>query len=71
MRYPPTSRSWSSHLPSREPGGTVAIRRPFIARERLEEIASVHPTPFYLYDEAGIRATARAVREAYQRQSAE
>ncbi len=43
----------------------MAIRRPFIARERLEEIASEHPTPFYLYDEAGIRRSAELLRQAF------
>ena len=31
----------------------------------FEEAAALFPTPFHLYDEAGIRRTARAVREAF------
>jgi diaminopimelate decarboxylase len=31
----------------------------------LEAICAQYPTPFHLYDEAGIRATARAVRQAF------
>ena len=32
---------------------------------KLREIASVFPTPFHLYDERGIRDTARRVQEAF------
>lgn len=38
---------------------------PFISREKAEEIAKEYPTPFYLYDEKGIRENARAVKEAF------
>jgi len=38
---------------------------PFCPAEKLREIASVCPTPFHLYDEQGIRLTARRVREAF------
>lgn len=40
-------------------------KRPFATKEQLEEIASVYPTPFYLYDEAGIRATIESVLDAF------
>lgn len=39
---------------------------PFATREKLEEIASVYPTPFHLYDEAGIRKNARELYEAFK-----
>ena len=38
---------------------------PFCPAGKLREIASVYPTPFHLYDEQGIRDTARRVREAF------
>ena len=38
---------------------------PFCPAEKLREIASTYPTPFHLYDEQGIRDTARRVREAF------
>lgn len=38
---------------------------PFVTKEQLEEIAKVYPTPFHLYDEKGIRANAKALREAF------
>lgn len=38
---------------------------PFISKEKAEEIAKEYPTPFYLYDEKGIRENARAVKEAF------
>ena len=28
---------------------------PYITKEKAEQIAQKYPTPFYLYDEAGIR----------------
>ena len=30
---------------------------PFVTKEQLEKIVSQYPTPFHLYDEAGIRRT--------------
>lgn len=38
---------------------------PFVSRETVAEIAKTYPTPFYLYDEKGIRETARLVRQAF------
>ena len=35
------------------------------SQEVLQQIASEYPTPFYLYDEAGIRETARTLNEAF------
>ena len=40
-------------------------KRPFVTLPRLQAIAEEYPTPFYLYDEAGIRATARDLRAAF------
>lgn len=37
---------------------------PFVTKEQLEDIASRYATPFYLYDEKGIRETARRVNKA-------
>ncbi len=34
-------------------------KTPFVTRDQLEAICKEYPTPFHLYDEAGIRATAR------------
>ena len=38
---------------------------PYITREKAEEIARTWPTPFYLYDEKGIRENAEAVKKAF------
>ena len=38
---------------------------PFVIKEQIEEIVKTYPTPFHLYDEAGIRANAKAVQEAF------
>lgn len=40
-------------------------KRPFISNEKLEEIAARFPTPFHLYDEAGIRRNAEALKAAF------
>ena len=38
---------------------------PFVTKEQVEEIVKTYPTPFHLYDEAGIRANAKAVQEGF------
>ena len=43
----------------------MAEKIPFVTKEKLEEIAGQYATPFYLYDEAGIRRTARQVYKAF------
>ena len=40
-------------------------KTPFVTREQLEQICKDYPTPFHIYDEKGIRATARAVNRAF------
>lgn len=40
-------------------------KKPFVTLEKAREIAAQIPTPFHLYDEAGIRARARAVNAAF------
>ena len=41
------------------------MKTPFVTKDQLEGICSRYPTPFHLYDEAGIRRTARAVNDAF------
>jgi len=41
------------------------MKQPFVTKEQLEEIAAKYPTPFYLYDEKGIRENARRVQAAF------
>ena len=38
---------------------------PFVTKEQIEEIAKTYPTPFYIYDEKGIRENARKLKEAF------
>ena len=38
---------------------------PFLTLEKAQEIAAKVPTPFHIYDEAGIRSTARAMSQAF------
>ena len=40
-------------------------KTPFITLEKAKEIAAQIPTPFHVYDEAGIRANARAMKAAF------
>ena len=37
----------------------------FLTKEKVEEIAKTYPTPFHIYDEAGIRANARRLKKAF------
>lgn len=41
------------------------MKKPFITLEQLKEITRVHPTPFHLYDEKGIRENARRLQQAF------
>ncbi|MGN0483558.1 MAG: diaminopimelate decarboxylase [Lachnospiraceae bacterium] len=40
-------------------------KEPFVTYEKLKEITAKYPTPFHLYDEAGIRRNAEAVKKAF------
>ena len=46
-------------------GGIVAQKRPFTTKDQLEALTERYPTPFYLYDEAGIRANAERLLDAF------
>ena len=41
------------------------MKTPFVTKDQLEAICQQYPTPFHLYDEAGIRQTAREVNQAF------
>ncbi len=41
------------------------MKKAFISLEEVKRINETYPTPFYLYDEQGIRENARALREAF------
>ncbi|MDO4554010.1 MAG: diaminopimelate decarboxylase [Lachnospiraceae bacterium] len=38
---------------------------PFVTKEQLDQITQTYPTPFHIYDEAGIRKTARDLYKAF------
>lgn len=40
-------------------------KKPFVTLEQLEEIKKTYPTPFYLYDEKGIRENAERLYRAF------
>lgn len=41
------------------------MKKPFVSLEQVKKIMETYPTPFYLYDEKGIRENARKVNEAF------
>ena len=41
------------------------MKTTFLTKPQVESIAADHPTPFYVYDEKGIRENARAVQQAF------
>ncbi|MCM1335458.1 MAG: diaminopimelate decarboxylase [Bacteroides sp.] len=41
------------------------MKKPFVTKEKLEEIIAEYPTPFHLYDEKGIRENARRLKAAF------
>ena len=45
--------------------GITMSKKPFVTLEKAREIAKTYPTPLHIYDEAGIRRTARAMKEAF------
>ena len=40
-------------------------KTPFVSKEQIEKIAKEYPTPFHIYDEKGIRANVKALKEAF------
>ncbi|MHB8964166.1 MAG: diaminopimelate decarboxylase [Saccharofermentanales bacterium] len=42
------------------------MKKTFVNKEKLDEITSMYPTPFHLYDEKGIRENARRLRKAFE-----
>ena len=40
-------------------------KKPFVTKEKLEEIVAAVPTPFHIYDEEGIRENARKLYKAF------
>ena len=47
------------------PSEAYAAKQPFVDKETLEHIVEQFPTPFHLYDEAGIRRNMQEVRDAF------
>lgn len=47
------------------PSQAYAAKQPFVTKAQLEALAQQFPTPFHLYDEAGIRANMEAVNAAF------
>ena len=41
------------------------MKKPFVTKEQLAEIVKRYPTPFYLYDEKGMRDNAEQVKTAF------
>lgn len=47
------------------PNEAYVAKQPFVDKETLEHIVEQFPTPFHLYDEAGIRRNMQEVRDAF------
>ncbi len=43
----------------------MRMKKSFLTKEMVEEIVKDYPTPFHIYDEAGIRKNARALKQAF------
>ena len=41
------------------------MKKPFVTKEKVQDIVKSFPTPFYLYDEKGIIENAKAVYDAF------
>ncbi len=41
------------------------MKKTFVTKEQVKEIAAKYPTPFHLYDERGIRENVKALKEAF------
>ena len=41
------------------------MKTPFVTKDQVEKIVQTYPTPFHIYDEKGIRKTARDFRKAF------
>ena len=41
------------------------IKKPFVTKEQVAAMDAVYPTPFYLYDERGIRENAKLLKKAF------
>lgn len=41
------------------------MKRPFLTKTQIQEIVKVHPTPFHIYDEKGMRENARKLNKAF------
>ncbi len=41
------------------------MKTPFVTLDKVKEIVKEYPTPFHIYDEAGLRANARALKAAF------
>ena len=41
------------------------MKKPFVTKEKIEEIVKDIPTPFHIYDEKGIRENAKLVKQAF------
>ena len=45
--------------------GRCDMKTPFVSKQKVEEIVKDYPTPFHIYDEAGIRKNARDLQKAF------
>ena len=53
------------HFIETQKGRKTMLKKPFVTKAQLEAICEKYPTPFHLYDEKGIRETARNLYKAF------
>ena len=53
------------HFIEIQKGSKTMLTKPFVTKAQLEAICEKYPTPFHLYDEKGIRETARNLYKAF------
>lgn len=53
------------HFIEIQKGRKTMLKKPFVTKAQLEAICEKYPTPFHLYDEKGIRETARNLYKAF------
>ena len=41
------------------------LKKPFVIKDKILEISKKYPTPFYIYDEKGIRENAEKVKKLF------
>ena len=58
-------KEYNSYIDEKQERFYTMKKNPFVTLQKVQEITNQIPTPFHLYDEAGIRRNARAMKAAF------